>query len=32
MYGKASLLIVQDLPAKQEQTPPDLLARERAER
>jgi len=32
MYGQVSLLIVQDLPAKQEPIPPDLLTRERAER
>lgn len=32
MYGKVSLLIVQDLPAKQEPTSPELLSNERAER
>jgi nucleotide-binding universal stress UspA family protein len=32
MYGKAPLLIVQDLPAKQESTPLELSSRERAER
>jgi nucleotide-binding universal stress UspA family protein len=32
MYGKASLLIVQDLPAKPEQASPELLSSERAER
>ena len=32
MYGKASLLVVQDLPAKQEPTSPELLSSERAER
>jgi nucleotide-binding universal stress UspA family protein len=32
MYGKAPLLIVQDLPAKQESTSLELLSRERAER
>lgn len=32
MYGKVSLLIVQDLPAKQELMPPELLSSERAER
>ncbi len=32
MYGKVSLLIVQDLPAKQEPTSPELLSTERAER
>jgi nucleotide-binding universal stress UspA family protein len=32
MYGKASLLIVQDLPARQESTSPELLSSERAER
>jgi len=32
MYGKVSLLIVQDLPAKQELTSPELLSSERAER
>ena len=32
MYGKVSLLIVQDLPAKQEPTSPELLSSERAER
>jgi nucleotide-binding universal stress UspA family protein len=32
LYGKVTLLIVQDLPAKQEPTPPELLSSERAER
>jgi nucleotide-binding universal stress UspA family protein len=32
MYGKVSLLIVQDLPAKQEPISPELLSNERAER
>jgi nucleotide-binding universal stress UspA family protein len=32
MYGKVSLLIVQDLPARQESTSPELLSTERAER
>jgi len=32
MYGKVPLLIVQDLPAKQELIPPELLSSERAER
>jgi len=32
LYGKVSLLIVQDLPAKQELKPLDLSSRERAER
>ena len=32
MYGKVSLLIVQDLPVKQEPTSPELLSSERAER
>jgi nucleotide-binding universal stress UspA family protein len=32
LYGKVSLLIVQDLPAKQEPTSPELLSSERAER
>ena len=32
MYGKVSLLIVQDLPAKQEYVSPDLQTNERAER
>lgn len=32
MYGKTPLLIVQDLPAKQEQTPSDAQSIERAER
>ena len=32
LYGKVSLLIVQDLPAKQEPTSPELLSTERAER
>ena len=32
MYGKVPLLIVQDLPAKQELPPPDVQASERAER
>lgn len=32
MYGKVPLLIVQDLPAKQELTPLELSSRERAER
>jgi len=32
MYGKVPLLIVQDLPAKQELTPPVLLSSERIER
>ncbi|MBE3119645.1 MAG: universal stress protein [Candidatus Atribacteria bacterium] len=32
MYGKVPLLIVQDLPAKQELMPPELLSSERAER
>ena len=32
LYGRVSLLIVQDLPAKQESTPPELLSNERAER
>jgi nucleotide-binding universal stress UspA family protein len=32
MYGKVSLLIVQDLPAKQEPISPELLSSERAER
>jgi nucleotide-binding universal stress UspA family protein len=32
MYGKAPLLIVQDLPAKQESTSPDVQSSERAER
>lgn len=32
LYGKVSLLIVQDMPAKQEQKPLDLSSRERAER
>jgi nucleotide-binding universal stress UspA family protein len=31
-YGKTSLLIVQDFPAKQESTSPELLSNERAER
>jgi len=31
-YGKTSLLIVQDLPSRQEPTSPDLLSSERAER
>ena len=32
MYGKLPLLIVQDLPAKQDLTPPELQSSERAER
>jgi nucleotide-binding universal stress UspA family protein len=32
LYGKAPLLIVQDLPARQEQKPVELLEKERAER
>ena len=32
LYGKVPLLIVQDLPAKQESMPLELLSRERAER
>ena len=32
MYGKVPLLIVQDLPAKQEPMPPDLLSSERSDR
>jgi len=32
MYGKVSLLIVQDLPAKQEYVSPDLQTSERTER
>lgn len=32
LYGKVSLLIVQDLPAKQEPTSPELLSSERTER
>jgi nucleotide-binding universal stress UspA family protein len=32
LYGKVSLLIVQDLPAKQELKPLELSSRERAER
>jgi nucleotide-binding universal stress UspA family protein len=32
LYGKVSLLIVQDLPAKQEPTSPELPSNERAER
>lgn len=32
MYGKVSLLIVQDLPAKQEPASPELLSSERSER
>jgi len=32
LYGKVSLLIVQDLPVKQEPASPDLLSSERAER
>ncbi|MBI5950394.1 MAG: universal stress protein [Chloroflexi bacterium] len=32
MYGKVSLLIVQDLPARQEPTSPELLSSERTER
>ena len=32
LYGKVSLLIVQDLPVKQEPTSPELLSSERAER
>jgi len=32
IYGKVSLLIVQDLPSKQESTSPELLSSERAER
>jgi len=32
MYGRVSLLIVQDLPSRQEPTSPDLLSNERAER
>ncbi len=32
MYGKVPLLIVQDLPAKQELTPPDVQSGEHAER
>ena len=32
LYGKVSLLIAQDLPAKQEQKPLDVSSRERAER
>jgi len=32
LYGKAPLLIVQDLPAKQEQKPVEILAKDRADR
>ncbi len=32
LYGKVSLLIVQDLPTRQESTSPELLSSERAER
>jgi hypothetical protein len=32
LYGKVSLLIVQDLPAKQELKPLELSSRERVER
>jgi hypothetical protein len=32
IYGKVPLLIVQDLPAKQEQMPLELSSRERVER
>jgi hypothetical protein len=32
LYGKVSLLIVQDQPAKQDSPPSDSLAGERAER
>jgi nucleotide-binding universal stress UspA family protein len=32
LYGTVSLLIVQDMPAKQEQKPLELSSRERAER
>jgi len=32
MYGRVSLLIVQDLPSRQEPTSPELLSNERAER
>ncbi|GAB1470157.1 hypothetical protein MASR2M66_10340 [Chloroflexota bacterium] len=32
LYGKVSLLIIQDLPARQEPTSPELLSNERAER
>jgi hypothetical protein len=32
LYGRVPLLIVQDLPAKQEPTPLELSSKERAER
>jgi hypothetical protein len=32
LYGKAPLLIVQDLPAKQEQKTVEILAKDRADR